>query len=187
MNVFVGELIGTMVLVLLGDGVVGQRGAHQPRGDDRPGLRRRPALGPGARLPGRPVPRRIPRRRSRLVGLSAPLAGDLGPRRQAGRVLHRTGDPPRVGQPDLRARWDGGAVDGRAGHPQHEQRDLQRGGALRRDLAPRLAHALLPIPGKGHSDWPYAWVPIVGPIVGGVIGALVYTLLFTGLTPLGGV
>ena len=54
-----------------------------------------------------------------------------------------------------------------------------------RDLAPRLAHALLPIPGKGNSDWGYAWIPVVGPILGGVIGALVYTLLFTGLTPIG--
>lgn len=37
-----------------------------------------------------------------------------------------------------------------------------------RDLAPRIAHALLPIPGKRDSDWAYAWVPVVGPIVGGV-------------------
>jgi glycerol uptake facilitator protein len=43
-----------------------------------------------------------------------------------------------------------------------------------RDLGPRLAHALLPIPGKLHSDWGYAWIPIVGPILGGVAGALFY-------------
>lgn len=53
-----------------------------------------------------------------------------------------------------------------------------------RDLAPRIAHALLPIAGKGHSDWSYAWVPVVGPIVGGVIGAVVYQVLFSGLSPL---
>ena len=41
-----------------------------------------------------------------------------------------------------------------------------------RDLGPRLAHAVLPIPGKGDSDWAYAWVPIVGPLVGGAAGAL---------------
>jgi glycerol uptake facilitator len=52
-----------------------------------------------------------------------------------------------------------------------------------RDLAPRIAHALLPIPGKGGSDWGYAWIPVVGPIIGGVIGALVYMTLFSGLTP----
>ncbi len=48
-----------------------------------------------------------------------------------------------------------------------------------RDLSPRLAHALLPIAGKGSSDWGYAWVPVIGPIVGGIIGGLLirwYTL-----------
>ncbi len=41
-----------------------------------------------------------------------------------------------------------------------------------RDLGPRLAHAMLPIPGKGGSDWGYAWVPIVGPILGATVAAL---------------
>ena len=41
-----------------------------------------------------------------------------------------------------------------------------------RDLGPRIAHAILPISGKGGSDWNYAWIPIVGPIVGGVLAAL---------------
>lgn len=47
-----------------------------------------------------------------------------------------------------------------------------------RDLAPRIAHAVLPIPNKGGSDWGYAWVPIVGPVIGGIIGALAYGWLF---------
>lgn len=47
-----------------------------------------------------------------------------------------------------------------------------------RDLGPRLAHALLPIHGKGDSDWGYAWVPVVGPIIGGVLGAMFYKLLW---------
>ncbi|MFP8887336.1 MULTISPECIES: MIP/aquaporin family protein [Streptomyces] len=47
-----------------------------------------------------------------------------------------------------------------------------------RDLGPRIAHALLPIPNKGTSDWGYSWVPVVGPVIGGVLGALVYNLAF---------
>src|SRR3982751_4095992 len=43
-----------------------------------------------------------------------------------------------------------------------------------RDLGPRLAHALLPIPGKRDSDWAYAWIPIVGPIIGAIAGAGLY-------------
>lgn len=43
-----------------------------------------------------------------------------------------------------------------------------------RDLGPRIAHFMLPIPGKGASDWSYAWVPVAGPVIGGVIGALFY-------------
>ncbi len=46
-----------------------------------------------------------------------------------------------------------------------------------RDLGPRLAHAVLPIPGKGDSDWGYAWVPVVAPIVGGILGAHAFKLL----------
>jgi len=46
-----------------------------------------------------------------------------------------------------------------------------------RDLSPRIAHAILPIPGKGSSDWGYAWIPVVGPIVGAVIAALLFNIL----------
>jgi glycerol uptake facilitator protein len=47
-----------------------------------------------------------------------------------------------------------------------------------RDFGPRVAHFILPIPGKGSSDWSYSWIPVVGPIVGGVSGAWVYQLFF---------
>lgn len=47
-----------------------------------------------------------------------------------------------------------------------------------RDLGPRMAHACLPIAGKGSSDWSYAWIPVVGPILGGLIGAFGYSLVF---------
>lgn len=47
-----------------------------------------------------------------------------------------------------------------------------------RDLGPRIAHAVLPIPGKGGSDWEYGWVPVVGPVIGGIIGGIMSALVF---------
>ncbi|MEO3762522.1 MIP/aquaporin family protein [Streptomyces sp. B8F3] len=47
-----------------------------------------------------------------------------------------------------------------------------------RDLGPRIAHALLPIPHKGTSEWNYAWIPVAGPLIGGVLSALIYKLAF---------
>ena len=46
-----------------------------------------------------------------------------------------------------------------------------------RDLGPRIAHFVLPIAGKGDSDWAYSWIPVVGPIIGGVIAALLLSAL----------
>jgi glycerol uptake facilitator protein len=46
-----------------------------------------------------------------------------------------------------------------------------------RDLGPRIAHAVLPIRGKGGSDWSYAWVPVVGPLVGGALAAVLSLVL----------
>lgn len=43
-----------------------------------------------------------------------------------------------------------------------------------RDLGPRIIHAILPIPGKGGSDWEYSWVPVVGPILGGILAGVVW-------------
>lgn len=47
-----------------------------------------------------------------------------------------------------------------------------------RDLAPRIAHAVLPIKAKGTSDWGYSWVPVAGPMVGAAIAALTFILVF---------
>lgn len=49
-----------------------------------------------------------------------------------------------------------------------------------RDLGPRIAHALLPIQGKGGSDWGYAWIPVMAPILGGICGAAAYQALLGG-------
>jgi glycerol uptake facilitator protein len=47
-----------------------------------------------------------------------------------------------------------------------------------RDLGPRIMHAILPIPGKGGSDWSYAWVPVLGPLIGGALGSLAFQAFF---------
>lgn len=49
-----------------------------------------------------------------------------------------------------------------------------------RDLGPRIAHFLLPIPGKGSSNWGYSWIPVVGPFLGGSLGAVFYRAVFLG-------
>ncbi len=55
-----------------------------------------------------------------------------------------------------------------------------------RDLGPRIAHLVLPIKGKGGSDWSYAWVPVVGPLIGGALGAWAFLALGgTGAFPVG--
>lgn len=57
-----------------------------------------------------------------------------------------------------------------------------------RDLGPRLAHFLLPVAGKGGSDWGYAWIPVAGPVIGGFLGATFYQCMFKGeILPLFGV
>lgn len=47
-----------------------------------------------------------------------------------------------------------------------------------RDLGPRIAHAILPIHGKGGSDWGYAWIPVLGPILGAILGVTVFNAMY---------
>lgn len=47
-----------------------------------------------------------------------------------------------------------------------------------RDFGPRFAHFILPVPGKGGSDWKYAWIPVVAPILGAIVSAIVYGIIF---------
>ena len=46
-----------------------------------------------------------------------------------------------------------------------------------RDLGPRIAHYLLPIPGKRDSDWGYSWIPVAGPMLGGIVAAILFRIL----------
>jgi glycerol uptake facilitator protein len=46
-----------------------------------------------------------------------------------------------------------------------------------RDLGPRIAHFLLPIPNKRNSDWSYSWIPVIGPVIGGLLAAWFFTLI----------
>jgi glycerol uptake facilitator protein len=46
-----------------------------------------------------------------------------------------------------------------------------------RDLGPRIMHAILPIKGKGSSNWAYSWIPVAGPIIGAVLAAIIFRIL----------
>jgi glycerol uptake facilitator protein len=47
-----------------------------------------------------------------------------------------------------------------------------------RDLGPRIMHAILPIAGKGPSDWAYAWIPVIGPLIGGALAAVFFNAVW---------
>lgn len=50
-----------------------------------------------------------------------------------------------------------------------------------RDLGPRLAHFLLPVPDKRDSDWSYAWIPVIAPLLGGAFGAWLFGVLMASI------
>ena len=54
-----------------------------------------------------------------------------------------------------------------------------------RDLGPRIAHALLPIPGKGPSEWGYGWIPVTASLAGGAVGAELFQAINNQIWPPG--
>ncbi len=171
MNIFIGELIGTMILVLLGDGVVANVLLEKTKGHNSGWI----VIAAGWGF---------------AVAIAVYIAGwasgaHINPAVTFG--LAAIGELPSQQIPVYLAGQFLGAFLGAVlvfgiglslGGP--------TGYAINpaRDLAPRLAHALLPIAGKGKSDWSYSWVPVVGPILGGILGAWLYHGLMANLTPL---
>ena len=118
---------------------------------------------------------------------------DADPAHQARRLLHRPGHPllrrgtssPRSSAPSSWSSSSSLRQDARASSARSPSRSSWSASAPAsvappgyainpaRDLGPRIAHALLPIRGKGSSDWAYSWVPVLGPLVGGVLAGLV--------------
>ena len=159
-------------------------------------------VGPRAVVPRRGVPGCLHRRRDRLPALPAALGRDRGPRPQARGLQHRPGDPEPVAnliseiigtfmlvfgvlaiftsnELGARPRGPSRRLPG-VGHRPLAGRHRPATRSIRRvTSSPRIAHAILPIAGKGESDWGYSWVPVVGPVIGGVLGAVAFQALFT--------
>ena len=141
---------------------------------------------------------------SGLAALFAALEGNAGRCRKAGVFLHRAGDPQcrsEFIQRNHRARLCLSSLLARffqrASRRRVQPRDLgpylvgslvwgiglSLGGTTgyainpARDLGPRIAHAILPIAGKGGSDWGYAPIPVIGPLVGGALAGLLLRIL----------
>ncbi len=141
--------------------------------------------------------------RGRLALLPAVLEADREPGRQTGDLLHGSRhsflrlQPVQRDHGDFRARhFSGfGELETRSDHGSGCGIESVPGGLSRlvdrafsrldhglrhqsrRDFGPRLAHALLPIAGKGGSDWGYAWIPITGPVVGASLAGFVLRML----------
>ena len=142
----------------------------------------------------------------RLPPLLPALVADRGRRPQAGRLQHRPGDPQLPLEPGQRDHRHLRA-DVRHLHVRRERRGhgqpcrprfslgalpvallvlvigLALGGTTgyainpARDLGPRIAHFLLPIPGKRDSDWAYSWVPVIGPLIGAGVAWVIYNFV----------
>ena len=121
--------------------------------------------------PGDPQHRREPDHRDHRHGVARVRhPASIGGARQSGRPDRSSADrsPPAHSRSRLLVLGIGMSLGGPTGYAINPARDL----------GPRIIHAILPIPGKGGSDWAYSWIPVVGPIIGGVIGAFLAKACF---------
>src|SRR5438093_46428 len=140
---FLAELLGTMLLVILGDGVVANVVLNKTKGQNAGWIVITAGWGFG--VPVILTPKNLNPAHGWDVGFGPCLVGIIV--------------------------WAIGlSLGGPTGYAINPARDL----------GPRLAHAVLPVAGKGNSDWGYAWIPIAGPVIGGLIAAFLYKVAWSG-------
>src|ERR687893_806359 len=180
MQAYLAEFIGTMILIILGDGVVAGVLLKNSKAENSGWivitLRWAMAVAIAVYCVGQfttaPAYRATgPNLITEIIGTAVLLFGVLGIGANAGvvggdhsAVIANGLNPLLVGFLVLGIGLSLGGPTGYAINPA-------------RDLGPRIAHAILPITGKGSSDWEYSWIPVVAPIIGALIGAGLFTLL----------
>src|SRR5215210_3040581 len=196
MEAYIGEFIGTMILIILGDGVVAGVLLRNSKAENSgwivitfgwamavavavycvgqfSGAHINPAVTIGFAVTGQfPLADVIPYIIAQFIGTFVLVFGVSGIVANAGAVGGQAAtvigsgiNPLLVGLLVLGIGLSLGGPTGYAINPA-------------RDLGPRIAHAVLPIAGKGGNDWGYAWIPVVAPIIGGILGAVTWVILF---------
>ena len=162
-NPFIGELIGTMLLIIFGDGVVANVVLNKTKGQNSGWMVIATGWGMAIAV---------------AVYASGPISGaHLNPAVTISLAL--IGKFPVASY--IIAQFIGpflGAVIVWIAYRRHFEGPTGYAINPARDLGPRIAHALLPIPGKRNSDFAYGWIPVDGPIIDGIIGAVVYAATF---------